>query len=339
MVDAIVPRASTGKIGDGKVWVVRAETVVRVRTGERGGRRRDRSVGPASRPATAANRHVRGGRGGTVCGMSRDDFDLSKSGCSPPRRPRTCAPSSGRSRRSRSHRDACAASRGPLGGSSSSSSRAKRRCGAATARWPPRTGAVLRRDGPARPPARSATVISDTEMTLLVLGQRQFNGVLDGGATLSTKMLPPWPPDCVRRTTERWPPSSTRPHRRGPIPCPLTRDSAPGHRVRGLARCEAFWCVRDSSPGQQGHHHAARMAKARRGVLRRLSFWSSSPSGSPTGASVSAFGLSYSAGVVATALAFGFRARRAGVHDRAGIGAHVNPAVTSASSPRPYEAQ
>ena len=28
--------AATGKIGDGKVWVVPAETVVRVRTGERG---------------------------------------------------------------------------------------------------------------------------------------------------------------------------------------------------------------------------------------------------------------------------------------------------------------
>ena len=28
--------AQTGKIGDGKVWVVPVETVVRVRTGERG---------------------------------------------------------------------------------------------------------------------------------------------------------------------------------------------------------------------------------------------------------------------------------------------------------------
>jgi nitrogen regulatory protein P-II 1 len=36
VVDAIVSSASTGKIGDGKVWVVPAETVVRVRTGERG---------------------------------------------------------------------------------------------------------------------------------------------------------------------------------------------------------------------------------------------------------------------------------------------------------------
>ncbi len=36
VVDAIVSSATTGKIGDGKVWVVPAETVVRVRTGERG---------------------------------------------------------------------------------------------------------------------------------------------------------------------------------------------------------------------------------------------------------------------------------------------------------------
>ena len=36
VVDGIVKAASTGKIGDGKVWVVPAETVVRVRTGERG---------------------------------------------------------------------------------------------------------------------------------------------------------------------------------------------------------------------------------------------------------------------------------------------------------------
>jgi nitrogen regulatory protein P-II 1 len=36
VVDAIVSSATTGKLGDGKVWVVPAETVVRVRTGERG---------------------------------------------------------------------------------------------------------------------------------------------------------------------------------------------------------------------------------------------------------------------------------------------------------------
>ncbi|HUA94833.1 MAG TPA: P-II family nitrogen regulator [Acidimicrobiales bacterium] len=35
-VDAIVSSAATGKIGDGKVWVVPLETIVRVRTGERG---------------------------------------------------------------------------------------------------------------------------------------------------------------------------------------------------------------------------------------------------------------------------------------------------------------
>jgi nitrogen regulatory protein P-II 1 len=36
VVDAVVQAARTGKIGDGKVWVTSVETVVRVRTGERG---------------------------------------------------------------------------------------------------------------------------------------------------------------------------------------------------------------------------------------------------------------------------------------------------------------
>ena len=36
VVDAIVRNAATGKIGDGKVWVVPVDSVVRVRTGERG---------------------------------------------------------------------------------------------------------------------------------------------------------------------------------------------------------------------------------------------------------------------------------------------------------------
>ncbi|NIH81864.1 P-II family nitrogen regulator [Amycolatopsis viridis] len=36
VIDAIVNAAHTGKIGDGKVWVTPVETVVRVRTGERG---------------------------------------------------------------------------------------------------------------------------------------------------------------------------------------------------------------------------------------------------------------------------------------------------------------
>jgi CRP/FNR family transcriptional regulator, cyclic AMP receptor protein len=36
---------------------------------------------------------------------------------------------------------------------------------------------------------RSATVISDTDMDLLILGQRQFNGVLDAVPALSRKLL------------------------------------------------------------------------------------------------------------------------------------------------------
>jgi nitrogen regulatory protein P-II 1 len=36
VLDAVVKAARTGKIGDGKVWALPVETVVRVRTGERG---------------------------------------------------------------------------------------------------------------------------------------------------------------------------------------------------------------------------------------------------------------------------------------------------------------
>jgi len=36
---------------------------------------------------------------------------------------------------------------------------------------------------------RSATVVAETEMQLLVLGQRQFNGVLDAVPALSRKLL------------------------------------------------------------------------------------------------------------------------------------------------------
>jgi nitrogen regulatory protein P-II 1 len=36
VVEVIVKTAQTGRIGDGKVWVLPVDTVVRVRTGERG---------------------------------------------------------------------------------------------------------------------------------------------------------------------------------------------------------------------------------------------------------------------------------------------------------------
>ena len=36
VVDAVCRAARTGKIGDGKIWVTPVETMVRVRTGERG---------------------------------------------------------------------------------------------------------------------------------------------------------------------------------------------------------------------------------------------------------------------------------------------------------------
>ncbi|NUP51031.1 MAG: P-II family nitrogen regulator [Catenulispora sp.] len=37
LVDVVVKAATTGKIGDGKVWVTPVDDVVRVRTGEHGG--------------------------------------------------------------------------------------------------------------------------------------------------------------------------------------------------------------------------------------------------------------------------------------------------------------
>ena len=36
VIDAVAQAARTGKIGDGKVWVTPVDTMVRVRTGERG---------------------------------------------------------------------------------------------------------------------------------------------------------------------------------------------------------------------------------------------------------------------------------------------------------------
>src|SRR4051812_46314885 len=57
VVDAVVETARTGKIGDGKVWVTTVDTIVRVRTGERGPdalgpRLRGEKHRPSSRPAT-----------------------------------------------------------------------------------------------------------------------------------------------------------------------------------------------------------------------------------------------------------------------------------------------
>jgi nitrogen regulatory protein P-II 1 len=37
IIDTIVKTASTGSIGDGKLWVTNVEQVIRIRTGERGG--------------------------------------------------------------------------------------------------------------------------------------------------------------------------------------------------------------------------------------------------------------------------------------------------------------
>ena len=66
VVDAVVEAARTGKIGDGKVWVTPVDSVIRVRTGERGsGRRLDdprhRRAHTTSAGATGARRTVRCG--------------------------------------------------------------------------------------------------------------------------------------------------------------------------------------------------------------------------------------------------------------------------------------
>jgi nitrogen regulatory protein P-II 1 len=36
VIDAVLPAARTGKIGDGKLWITTVDRVIRVRTGERG---------------------------------------------------------------------------------------------------------------------------------------------------------------------------------------------------------------------------------------------------------------------------------------------------------------
>lgn len=46
LIDVLAKAAQTGKIGDGKVWSVPVETVVRVRTGERGEHRGGRAGEP-----------------------------------------------------------------------------------------------------------------------------------------------------------------------------------------------------------------------------------------------------------------------------------------------------
>src|SRR3954467_2581836 len=61
VVDAVVEAASTGQIGDGKVWVTTIDEIVRVRTGERG----DDALGALGRgggfPTPRADSHRREG--------------------------------------------------------------------------------------------------------------------------------------------------------------------------------------------------------------------------------------------------------------------------------------
>ena len=64
VVDAVVEAARTGKIGDGKVWVTPVESVIRVRTGERG-------TDASDRPAESYERAVRRARRTHRCGGPR----------------------------------------------------------------------------------------------------------------------------------------------------------------------------------------------------------------------------------------------------------------------------
>ena len=49
VVDAIVGASQTGKIGDGKVFILPIEEAVRIRTGEKGDPRRNNSIGGKQR--------------------------------------------------------------------------------------------------------------------------------------------------------------------------------------------------------------------------------------------------------------------------------------------------
>ena len=73
VVDTIASSASTGKIGDGKIWVVDVASVTRIRTGERGtGRALSARAAPAAgsarpRPPRPGRLTTVGGQGCTAC--------------------------------------------------------------------------------------------------------------------------------------------------------------------------------------------------------------------------------------------------------------------------------
>src|SRR5215213_4375240 len=85
VVDAIVEAASTGQIGDGKVWVTTIDEIVRVRTGERGDDAAGRAAsgGPGAgalradrRPRMPGGRHPPRHRAARVAGDESVVFDL-----------------------------------------------------------------------------------------------------------------------------------------------------------------------------------------------------------------------------------------------------------------------
>jgi len=134
---------------------------------------------------------------------------------------------------------------------------------------------------------RSASVISDTDMTLLVLGQRQFNGVLDAVPALSRKMLAAMPPGCAsRREGHGRHLENTRADAIPASPTPLSWQFAlryPRPRPSALRKCPCPF----PSPG---HRRSLSCSTTESSLLSSWgrSFWSSSPSGSPPNRSLQA---------------------------------------------------
>ena len=107
--------------------------------------------------------------------------------------------------------------------------------------------------------SRSATVTAETEMRLLVLGQRQFNGVLDAVPVMTRKLLAVTA-TRLRESDERAYPLRTHPYpgvpprrahrlpgRRGPTPRPV-----PGHHpVAGFARRAMPGCAGGCRDGRR----------------------------------------------------------------------------------------
>ena len=300
VVDAIVSSAATGKIGDGKVWVVPG------RDGRPRAHGRARAPTPSEHecacsgrltPRRAVATRTRSeGQGLLSAAMSRADLDLSK----------IWLFSTSSAKDLRTIRRALEEVTVPPGRMLCEQGTIGREFflivkGQAAVRRNNRKVATL---GPGqyfgemalldrRP--RSATVTSETDMTLLVLGQRQFNGVLDAVPALSRKMLAA----MATRLRERGRagdgrhlalPPGRRPRPPGARPADLALRPR-CIRVCARARCETFR-VRFPRQDTGGHHHGSWTEKARWRSSSARWCWSSSPSGSPPSRSASSSSVS-----------------------------------------------